>query len=160
MSTELIRTTRTPIQCLQPSSCLRVFPGAIETPTDSSPIGTVAPWVSVRTMIPFRGLPNLVVKIIHPPYPPRLPVSRDENTTTSHRPLYSQDARFLKEMRKEQAKYPPTFSARIEGRHTESTRKKDTGEKISIDRLVPACASQTTKEITIPIDYEDTKQHA
>lgn len=69
--------------------------------------------------------------LIHPTLPASQ-ISRDQTTTTTHWPLYSQDAKFLTEMLKEQAKYPPTFTARITGTHSETTRKKDKTEKVTV----------------------------
>lgn len=69
--------------------------------------------------------------LIHPTLPASH-ISRDETTMTTHWPLYSQDAKFLTEMLKDQAKYPPTFTARMVGTHSETTRKKDSKEKVTV----------------------------
>lgn len=69
--------------------------------------------------------------LIHPSLPTSQ-ISRDEITITTHWPLYSQDAKFLTAMLKDQAKYPPTFTARIVGTHSETTRKKDKQEKVTV----------------------------
>lgn len=59
-------------------------------------------------------------------------LSRDETTTITHYPIYSQDAGILGQMLKDEAKYPPIFTARIVGTHRETKRTKDKQEKVTI----------------------------
>ncbi|KAL8762348.1 MAG: hypothetical protein Q9203_007151 [Teloschistes exilis] len=63
---------------------------------------------------------------------PKSNLSRDETTTITHYPLYSQDASFLGQMLQDQAKYPPTFTARMVGTHTETRRNKEKQEKVTV----------------------------
>ncbi|KAL8667707.1 MAG: hypothetical protein Q9202_000562 [Teloschistes flavicans] len=63
---------------------------------------------------------------------PKSHLSRDETTTTTHYPLYSQDAAFLGQMVHDQAKYPPTFTARMVGTHAETRRTKEKEEKVTV----------------------------
>ncbi|KAL8684675.1 MAG: hypothetical protein Q9218_008194 [Villophora microphyllina] len=63
---------------------------------------------------------------------PKSHLSRDESTTATHYPLYSQDAGFLGQMLQDQAKYPPTFTARMVGTHTETRRTKEKQEKVTV----------------------------
>ena len=69
--------------------------------------------------------------LIHPTLP-QSQLSHDETTTTTHYPLYSQDATILGKMIKDQSKYPPIFTARIIGTHTETRRDKEKQEEIAV----------------------------
>lgn len=66
------------------------------------------------------------------PLIPASHLSRDKTTTTTHWPEYSEDPSALQEMLEEQAKYPPIFTARITGTHSETVHKKDKKEKTAV----------------------------
>lgn len=75
---------------------------------------------------------NLSLRYLIHPELPNSHLSRDETTTVTHLPLYSQDANILKKMLEDQAKYPPTFTVRVAGKHTETRRTKDKQEKVTV----------------------------
>lgn len=68
-------------------------------------------------------------------FQPALPLSRlsrDETTVTTHWPDFSESSSALQEMLEEQAKYPPVFTARIIGTHSETVQRKDKKETTTV----------------------------
>lgn len=59
-------------------------------------------------------------------------LSRDKTTNITHWPEYSEDSSALQEMLEEQANYPPIFTARLIGTHSETICKKDKKEKTTV----------------------------
>ena len=63
---------------------------------------------------------------------PQSHLSRDETTTFTHDPRYSHNPEDLREMLEDQSKYPPSFAVRFIGTHTETVKKKDKKESVTV----------------------------
>lgn len=75
---------------------------------------------------------KIIFRYLTQPALPASRLSRDKTTVTTHWPDFSHCASALQEMLEEQAQYPPIFTARITGTHTETVHTKDKKEKTTV----------------------------